>query len=251
MPRPPVHVPPPPKQGPSPALIGAVVAIAVVLVAVIAYVALRPDPVDTANGGDNASVTGDGTSPNALPNAGGIRVGDAGDDVPRVHVYVDFQCPWCGQLERTSGADIYQAAQDGDIQLTYTVMSFLDGNLRNDSSSRAANAALCADDQGVFAEFTAAAFAGQPEEGAGYTDEQLTSFAETAGVKDMDAFNSCMADGTHADYVTDMQTRSTQDGITGTPRVLINGEELSNEDMNTLIYETGSFPAVLAANTDG
>ena len=115
MPRPPVHVPPPPKQGPSPALIGAVVAIAVVLVAVIAYVALRPDPVDTANGGDNASVTGDGTSPNALPNAGGIRVGDAGDDVPRVHVYVDFQCPWCGQLERTSGADIYQAAQDGDV----------------------------------------------------------------------------------------------------------------------------------------
>lgn len=247
MPRPPANVPPPPKSGPSPALIGAVVAVAVAIIAVIVYVATRPDPVDT---GDGAAVTGGASSPSALPNAGGIRVGDAGDDAPQVHIYADFQCPWCGLLESVSGPAITEAAEDGDIQLTYTLMSFLDGNLGNDSSLRAANAALCADDQGAFVDYHAAVFAGQPEhEGTGWTDEQLIGFAEESGVDDIDAFTGCLADGTHNDYVRDMQTRSTQDGVTGSPRVFVNGTELDNQAMNTLMSDPTSFPAVLEAAT--
>lgn len=249
MPRPPAHVPPPPKSGPSPALIGAVVAIAVAIAAVVVYIAVRPDPVDT---GDAVSPTGSGSSPSALPNAGGIRVGDAGEDAPQVHVYVDFQCPWCGLLEQVSGPAITQAALDGDIQLTYTLMSFLDGNLGNDSSLRAANAAMCADDQGAFVEYHAAVFAGQPEqEGTGWTDEELVGFAEASGVEDIETFTRCLEDGTHNDYVTDMQTRSNQEGVSGSPRIFIDGTELGNEQMSTLMRDANSFPSVLEAATQG
>lgn len=241
MPRPPVKVSPAPKKGPSTLLIGGVVALVVAIIAVAVYIAARPDPV-----GEN--VSGGASSPSALPDAGGIRIGDAGEDAPAVHVYQDFQCPWCGLLERTSGPALVDAAEKGDIQLTYTLMSFLDGNLRNDSSVRAANAAMCADDQQQFLPFQETVYANQPEpEGVGWTDEQLVGFAEQAGVDKIDTFQKCMADETHVDYVKDMQTRSNQDGISGSPRVFIDGEELSNEDMNLMMQDPNALTGILAA----
>lgn len=244
MPRPPVKVAPPPKKGPSVGLIAGVVALVVAIIAVSVYIAVRPDPVGT---GDSASITGGGSSTSALPNAGGIRVGDAGQDVPVVHIYEDFQCPWCGLLEQTSGEAFTKAAQAGEIQLTYTLMSFLDGNLRNDSSIRAANAAMCADDQGAFVPYHAKLYAEQPEEGAGWTDQQLIDTADQVGVDDIEAFTGCLDDETHFDYVRDMQTRSNQEGVTGSPRVFIDGEELGGEDMNNLLYDPTALTAILAA----
>ena len=250
MPRPPAHVPPPPKRGPSAGLIGGVVALVVAIIAVGVYLAVRPDPVDTDGTTDGTAVTGGGSSPSALPNAGGIRVGDADAEAPDVHIYVDYQCPWCGLLEEVSGPAILDAAEAGDIKLTFTLMSFLDGNLGNDSSLRAANAAMCADDQGAFAEFHQTTFAGQPEEERdGWTDEELIGFAEAAGVEDVEEFSACLADGTHNDYVRDMQTRANQEGVSGSPRVFIDGEELDADRMRTLMADPTSFPGILEAVT--
>lgn len=224
-------------------LIGGVVALVVAIIAVSVYIAVRPDPVGT---GDSASISGGASSSSALPNAGGIRVGDAGEDMPVVHIYEDFQCPWCGLLEQTSGEAFTKAAQAGEIQLTYTLMSFLDGNIGNDSSIRAANAAMCADDQGSFVPYHAALYAEQPEEGTGWTDEQLIDTADQVGVDDIAAFTGCLDDETHFDYVRDMQTRSNQEGVTGSPRVFIDGEELGSEDMNNLLYDPTALTGILA-----
>lgn len=247
MPRPPAPTATPPRSGPPVALIAAVVVIAVAIAAVTVYLVMRPDPVDTGtNQDDGAAITGAGSSPSALPDAGGLRVGEAGDDVPQVHIYEDFQCPWCGLLESVSGEAFTEAADAGDIQLTYTLMSFLDNSLDTDHSVRAANAAMCADDQGAFTDYHADVFAHQPEEeGQGWTDEQLVDLAEESGVEDIEAFTSCLEQGTHVTYVKDMQTRSYQDGVSGSPRVFIDGEELSNEDMNTLMSDPTSFPGIL------
>lgn len=245
MPRPTVKTAPPPKKGPSMGLIGGVVALVVAIIAVAVYIAVRPDPVGD---GDSASITGGGaSSPSALPGAGGIRVGTGGDDVPAVHIYEDFQCPWCGLLERTSGEAFIEAAERGEIQLTFTLMSFLDGNLGNDSSIRSANAAMCADDQGRFVPYHQALYADQPEEGAGWTDEDLIGIAEQVGVEDIDAFTGCLDDEKHFDYIRDMQTRSNQEGVSGSPRVFIDGEELGGEDMNALMYDPTALTDILAA----
>ena len=62
-------------------------------------------------------------------------------------------------------------------------IAFVDTNLKNDSSTRAANAVACASDAGKFLEYHSAVFAAQPvKEGDGYTDAQLTEFATTAGI---------------------------------------------------------------------
>lgn len=234
MPRTPVKTAPPPKRGAPVGLIGAVTAAVVLVVALIVYLAVR------SSGG----LEGTGSA-NALPEGGGIVVSDT-TGVPQVHLYEDFQCPWCGVLERASGADLDAAAADGRIALTVTTMSFLDANLGNDSSSRAANAALCADDQGAFTAYRAEVFANQPEqEGTGWTDEELLGFAEAAGVSDTDTFRSCVESGTYADYVEAMQERANRDGISGTPRLLIDGEPVSDDEMRTLMNEPGSLDRIL------
>jgi protein-disulfide isomerase len=234
MPRQPVKTAPPPRSGPPVGLIGAVTVALVAVVAIVVYLAVRGSAGLEAAG-----------SANTLPEGGGVVVSDTAD-VPQVHLYEDFQCPWCGVLERSAGADLDAAAADGRIGLTVTVMSFLDSNLGNDSSTRAANAALCADDQGAFAAYRQQVFANQPEqEGTGWTDDQLVGFAEAAGVADMEAFGSCVESGTHDDYVTDMQERANQDGISGTPRLLIDGEAVTDDEMRALMNQPGALDQVL------
>lgn len=234
MPRQPVKTAPPPRSGPPVGLIGAVTVALVAVVAIVVYLAVRGSAGLEAAG-----------STNALPEGGGVVVSDT-TGVPQVHLYEDFQCPWCGVLERSAGADLDAAAAEGRIGLTVTVMSFLDGNLGNDSSSRAANAALCADDQGAFTAYRQQVFANQPEqEGTGWTDDQLVGFAEAAGVDDLETFRSCFETGQHDDYVADMQERANQDGISGSPRLHIDGESVTDEEMQALMYEPGALEQIL------
>ncbi len=239
--------PPAPKSaaakpsGPPIGLIGAVTAFLVAVVAVLVYLAVRGD----------AEGTGAAGGANTLPEGGGIVVNpDAPADATTVHVYEDFQCPFCGVLARSIGEDLTAQAQAGEIALTHTLMSFLDGNLGNDTSSRAANAAVCASDQGVFSPWHAAAYAAQPEEGAGWTDDDLVGFAEQVGLagEELSTFETCVADGTYLDYVEGMQEAANRDGVTSTPTVVVNGERLSPQELSLLQNDPSALQDVLAAH---
>lgn len=242
MPRPPVKVAPVKPAGPPRALIGTVVVAAVAVIALIVWLAVR-------GGGDTSTAVG---SPSTIAGGGGIQEPfPAKTGVPQIHLYEDFQCPGCGQLERTSGAAFTKAAADGKVQLTYTMMSFLDGNLRNDASSRAANAALCADDKGVFAAYHSAVYANQPQnEGDGWSDEQLVGFGTTAGISaaDLPSFSSCVMKGTHLGYVEAMQNQANKDGVSGTPRIYLDGTELTDTEMGQLQTDPAALDAILAAH---
>lgn len=242
MPRPPApQVKPVRAGGPSPALIGGVVALVVLLVGVLVWAATR--------GGDLESASG---SPSALPEGAGVSVGPGPDaDVTQVRIYEDFQCPFCGMLERSIGEQLATKAEAGEINLTFTIMSFLDGNLRNDSSTRAANAALCADDAGVFVPFHASVYANMGQEGQGYTDEQFATWAQDAGLAgaELETFQQCVQDEPHMDYVDAMQERANRDGVTSTPTVVVNGTTLGNEEMSTLMQDPSALDAILEANS--
>lgn len=152
----------------------------------------------------------------------GIPVGTAIS--PVVDVYEDFQCPICKLLEENVGPTLLQLADTGQAQVVYHIMSFLDRNLSNDSSTRAANAAGCAQDQGVFPDYHSEVFANQPaNEGDGFTDAQLISFGQNAGVPDMAAFEACVTNQTYSDWVTQVERRGEDAQISGTPTVLVNG----------------------------
>ena len=81
-------------------------------------------------------------------------------NVPTLDLYEDFQCPICAEFEQRFGADITSLAEKGQVKLVYHTLSFLDDNLRNDSSNRAANAAACAADQDKFLAVPPATFGG-------------------------------------------------------------------------------------------
>ncbi|CAN5353779.1 thioredoxin domain-containing protein [soil metagenome] len=223
-------------SGPPVGLIGGVAALIIAIVALVVYLGARGDELDAQG------------SVNALPEGGGLVLNPDATDVPEVHLYEDFQCPFCGQLEQTSGQAIVDAAATDDIKLTYTFMSFLDGVSGNQSSSRAANAAVCAADTESFPAYIDAVFAEQPQEGVGYEDQAFFDAAQEAGIDGdaLDEFTSCVQDGTYADYVQDMADRATEDGVTSSPVLMIDGEPISDEQLTTLLSDATSFATILA-----
>jgi protein-disulfide isomerase len=217
-----------PKSGPNVVVIGAVIAMVVVLAVVVAIVI----------GNNSKSGSSTAASGNAVPvgvvggTGGGILVDPAAanKNVPTVDIYADFQCPICGQFEKTFGPALTSLAKAGEIKYVVHMMSFLDTNLGNDSSKRATNAAACAADAGKFAEYHSAVFAAQPaKEGDGYTDAQLTEFAKTAGITGtaLTTWQQCTSSGQHNQYVTDVADTSGKAGITGTPTLKLNGKDIT------------------------
>jgi protein-disulfide isomerase len=163
----------------------------------------------------------------------GYPVGTAGK--PVVDLYEDLQCPICKSFEDKLGPTMEQMATDGKVQLVYHTLSFLD-QLNTSafpadvakSSSRAANAAACANDQGKFLAFHDQVYKNQPAvEGTGYTDAQLEQFATAAGVPDMDTFRSCLTGGTYNGFLTQVTAEADSRQVTGTPTVFVAGKMLT------------------------
>jgi len=203
----------------------AAVVVVVVLAAVITAVVLgsRDKSAATTSGGSalpkNVAAMGAGLVVNP----------DAPANVPTLDLYEDFQCPVCARFEEIFGLQIVDLVKANQVRLVAHPLSFLDDNLRNDSSNRAANAAACAADADKFLQFHAATFQGQPKtEGAGYTDAQLKNFAVQAGLSGatLTSWEQCYSAKTHNQWVESVQTQSEKDGVNGTPTVLLNGKAL-------------------------
>jgi len=212
-----------PKKRANPAVIGAIVAAVVILGVVVTIVFATKDKPGSGSA-QPVGVTG-GKAGGIFANAATAKSG-----APTLDLYEDFQCPACAQLEERIGAQKASMAKAGDIKLVVHTLSFLDGNLRNDSSARSANAAACAADAGKFLEYRALVFAAQPaQEGDGYTDAQLTQFAEASGITGpaLTTWQQCTSSGQHAGYVTDVQEQSGRDRINSTPTIKLNGEDVT------------------------
>ncbi|MDN5855166.1 MAG: DsbA family protein [Actinomycetia bacterium] len=189
------------------------------------------------SGGDDSSGNSSGNSSGSeavLTDKGGIvvtgadlsdDVGDTGSPV-EVIVYEDFQCPYCGALEESAGDYIEDALENGEITVEYRTVSFLDQASQNEFSSRAANAALCVYDAAgasAFFDFHETLFENQPDEGtAGPDDDQLTAYASDAGAD----VAACIADRSMADQVAATTKQMQEDGVTGTPTVTVDGEQV-------------------------
>lgn len=211
---------------------------AVVAVLVIAGISLAV--VLGSQGKKEASTSGGSALPQGASAMGaGIVVNpSAPATVPTLDLYEDFQCPVCGQFETIFGLQIKDMVQANQVKLVAHTLSFLDDNLKNDSSNRAANAAACAADAGKFLQYHAAVFQGQPaKEGDGYTDAALKDFATKAGITGsaLTTWEQCYQDRTHNQWVESAQTQSEKDGVNGTPTVKLNGETL---DLSGLTQQT-------------
>lgn len=238
-----------PKNGPSKALIASVVAAVLVVVAVVAVFVVQSNKSNTSNftaGVPTAgSKSGDGLR--AYPNVK-LKSG-----APTVDIYEDFQCPICNDLEKANGSQILAKAKSGDIKLVWHMMTFLEDNLNNaPSSTIAANGLYCASDAGKAAEYHKANFAGQPSEGVGYTKAKIKAFGKQAGITGtaLTTFNKCVDNGTYDKYVKLSADKASDNNVTGTPTLFINGKELSASknasDYSKLLQSGNTFDTVLA-----
>jgi len=110
--------------------------------------------------------------------------------IPQVQLWEDFQCPACKAFEDAGGVSTLEGlATAKTINLQLRPTTFLDANLNNTASAAATSAWGCAIDGGKALEYHKIVYANQPQkEGAGYTQEQLLSFGQQAGLNG-DAYN--------------------------------------------------------------
>jgi protein-disulfide isomerase len=212
---------------------GVVVVLALVVAIGIAVQSSRNDTTDAAL---PATVSEPGGPVIRNPETSGVPVLD---------YWEDFQCPACKATEDATGSTVAGLAAANEVIVRYHMLSFLDGNLRNDSSSRAANAFACSADAGAQGAYHDTVYANQPaEEGAGYTDEQLLQFGTDAGISGeaFTTFSTCVSDGTYDAYVSSVGTAGAKAGVVTTPTILLNGTALPSE-------VTSSPQAITAAIT--
>ncbi|CAN5681110.1 hypothetical protein BH23CHL5_BH23CHL5_07950 [soil metagenome] len=156
----------------------------------------------------------------------------AGDPAGTVTVveWGDYQCPSCALFaEEATPMLIEQYVNTGLITLEYRDLAFL-----GTESTRAAEAAWCAQDQDRFWDFHKTIFANHDGENAGaLSDGRLKAMAEVLEL-DTDQFNACFGNRVHEDNVRDAYDEGSAAGITSTPTLVINGEIVGyagNEDL--------------------
>ncbi|WP_460767146.1 DsbA family protein [Mariniluteicoccus flavus] len=228
---------PPKKNGPVVAIVAGVV---VLLLAIGGFAAWRALTTLSTLPGRTPTTGSPSTEPGVPPHATAARDGivanpGKGSGKPVVKVYADYQCPACGRFEKLFGDVLDDMAAKGEVGLEVHTMTFLDTNLRNDSSARAANAAACADVAGHYAAYHRALFAHQPaQEGDGFTDNQLTGeIAEAAGISGaaINGFRACVREQRHQAFVKGVDTTAAKDGITSTPTLTVNGKKLATANL--------------------
>jgi protein-disulfide isomerase len=148
------------------------------------------------------------------------NVGDPNAPV-KLEEYSDFQCPYCARFsEDTEQAILDTYVATGKVYFTYHSV----GEFIGPESSRSAEAAYCAGDQGKFWEYHDYVLGNQRGENAGWFNERrLTAFAEALDI-DTGAFNSCLNGGKYRDMVRQELFTARDLGIQSTPTFVISYE---------------------------
>ncbi len=233
-----------PKQTNTRTILGVVIAlVAVIAVGVVIWMATRGSGTNDPTAAKGIPAGATASDGGIVVNAGGLKSG-----LPTLDVYEDFQCPACKTAEGILGPTIKQLASSGSANVVYHMKTFLDDNLRNDSSKRAALGATCAADAGKFLAYHDNAFSGQPaREGDGFTDLQLEGFAVQSGISGsaLDTWKACVKDKRYASYLTKVEDRSARDKVNATPTFRINGQEVKFNQVKTTQEYVDQFVAAL------
>jgi protein-disulfide isomerase len=197
-------------------ILGVITLVAALVVFAVIWPQLRPV-------GEIVTVT-----PASLPETDGLSMGDP-NAVVTIDIFEDFQCPACRRFtESTEPLIIENLVATGKARYVFHHYPFLDGNGVGNigESDQAANAAMCANEQGKFWEMHSILFANWNGENQGaFSNRRLQAMAETLGL-DMDAFNSCFNGNQYeAEILADFEMGQ-QMGVRGTPTIFVNSSRV-------------------------
>ncbi|MFH9350112.1 thioredoxin domain-containing protein [Kitasatospora sp. NPDC017646] len=200
-----------------------------------AVLALAAGVAFAVGGSSGSSSDAAANGPLVVPaNAGGtdgtvITYGKA--DAPHtLEIYEDFRCPFCEQLETTTGKTVQQLADTGTYKIEYHLATFLDKNLGGKGSRTALAAAGAALNEGVdkFKAFHDVLYANQPDERSdafGDVNHLLDLAGQVPGLK-TDGFVKAVQEGTYAPWGAKVNDEFNKSDVTGTPTVKLDGRKL-------------------------
>jgi protein-disulfide isomerase len=202
-------------------LIGSTVAIVAVM-AIIAGVwfLTRPAPFS------EAPIAPGLVTPSGIP-SNSTTLGQANAPVT-IDLYGDFRCSACFNF--TAGQEpqlVQNYVSPGKAKLVWRNFLTIDSLQQGVTESRdAANAALCAADQGKFWTLHDWLFANQSadESPGAFTQDRLLTIGKNAGL-DTAKYDPCVQQGSHLSAIQAEQT-SKPAGITGTPAIFVNGKQI-------------------------
>jgi len=140
-----------------------------------------------------------------------------------VEEYGDFQCPVCGEWERTVYPTVRQLVDQGRIRFEYHPIAFI-----GPESLAAANAAEAAGDAGKFWAYHDLLFADQaPENSGALTSDRLLALGRQVGLTSPQ-FQQKVRDGTYDNWIRQVTDQSSQQGVVQTPTVLVNGRQVDS-----------------------
>lgn len=150
-----------------------------------------------------------------------------------IDIYEDYQCPNCEAFTvDTEPKLVANYVANGKAKIVYH--DFLVIDTTGTESLDAANAALCASDQGMFWPYHDWLFGNQYSENSGaFTKDRLKTIGQMVGIKDLTKFNSCVDNGTHDAQVKTEQTQIPS-SFQGTPTILVDGTATSAFDYATI-----------------
>jgi protein-disulfide isomerase len=133
----------------------------------------------------------------------------------------DYLCTYCHRFHETTKdqlvADYVDTGKVRFIFRDFPINDHLGGG-----STLGAQASYCAADQGRFWQFHDAMYEGWGGERAGWiTQENMSVYAQAAGVSDMERFDSCLSSHKYAGVVRENYDLARTIGIRGTPGFLI------------------------------
>jgi len=142
--------------------------------------------------------------------------------------FSDFQCPFCSRLTPT--LDQVKKKYGDKVRIVFRQFPLPMHN----NAQKAAEAALCANDQGKFWQLHDAMFSNQAALGV----DQLKAKAVELGLK-ADDFNKCLDSGAKVAVVEADKKAGSEAGVNGTPAMFVNGRFLSGavpiEQLSTVI----------------
>jgi protein-disulfide isomerase len=162
-------------------------------------------------------------APHNHPMPDGTALGDPSAPV-LIEVWEDFQCPACqGYSEQVEPAVTDAYVTTGKARYVFRHYPFLDSNSATKESHQAANASMCANEQGRFWDYHDILFTNWDGENQGaFSDNRLIAFAETIGL-DMAKFNDCFEANRYKDQIEQDKADGEAAGVQGTPSVFVNG----------------------------
>jgi protein-disulfide isomerase len=168
----------------------------------------------------------------------------------RMDVWEDFQCSGCMSYSKNIEPQVIQTfVETGQVYYTFHFYPFIDGG--QGESHQAANAAMCAEEQGRFWDYHKMLFANWTGENVGdFTGPRLDAFAQALGL-DMAAFNKCYAANAYAARIQqDYQEGGTM-GVPPTPGIFIDGKVVVSSAGQYYIPSFDDISAVIQAALNG